>query len=582
MSGPLLEIQDLNIWFEPKGEARRSVVEGVSFSIAAGERLALIGESGSGKTLTALSVLDLLPQGGRWSGTATLNGGRLDRLPASQRRVLRGGRIGIVFQDALAAFNPLRTVGSVLVESARRHSGLTYRQARQKAVGLLGELGVPEPDARFFSYPHQLSGGLRQRAMIALALMNDPDLLIADEPTTALDATIQAQILDLLKARSQDKALVFITHDLVAAARLCDRAIMMRHGRIVEAGALPEMFEAPQSEHGRALVAASPAFGDWDRRTEKSDPGSSALAGTSLSKRYKVKSGTLHALRDVSIQVGANDNVAIVGESGCGKSTLAKILVGMIRPDDGAVLLHGTPVSDGSAESATALRAFVQFVFQDPYSSLDPHWPVVRTVAEPLMAAGGDDRANAFDRATQALLQVGIAAETHHRRPRAFSGGQRQRIAIARALVAKPKVLVADEPLSALDMTIQKSIVDLLMDLRKRFGLGIVMVSHDLDLVGQVSDRVIVMYLGQIVEQGPTREVIAAPRHHYTAALLAAAKGAASVRGDVPSPVDLPAGCAFAGRCAAADDRCRTQAPPVTHVGGGHSFACWNPKGAAS
>ena len=581
MASPLLEIQDLNVWFEPEGEARKTVVEGVSFSVAAGERLALIGESGSGKTLTALSVLDLLPQGGRYSGTATFKGARLDQLPVPQRRLLRGGTIGIVFQDALAAFNPLRTVGSVLVESARRHSGLTPRQARKKAIRLLDELGVPEPDARFSSYPHQLSGGLRQRAMIALALINDPDLLIADEPTTALDATIQAQILDLLRARSQDTALIFITHDLVAAARLCDRAIMMRHGRIVEAGPLPEMFEAPRSDYGRALVAASPALADWDRHGEKPGPAPPALTGTSVSKRYKVRSGTLHALRDVSISISANDNIAIVGESGCGKSTLAKVLVGMIQPDEGAVLLHGAPVSNGDAASTAALRAFVQFVFQDPYSSLDPHWPVVRSVAEPLMATGQHDRATAFDMAAQALVQVGIARETHHRRPRAFSGGQRQRIAIARALVAKPKVLVADEPLSALDMTIQKNIVDLLLDVRQRFGLGIVMVSHDLDLVGQVSDRVIVMYLGQIVEQGPTRDVIAAPRHHYTAALLAAAKGAASVRGDVPSPVDLPAGCAFAGRCPAADGRCRAQAPPITPVDGGHSFACWNPKGAA-
>ena len=582
MSAPLLDIQDLRIWFEPKGQARKRVVDGVSFSVASGDRLAVIGESGSGKTLAALSVLDLLPQGGRWRGRATFKGDRLDRLRAPQRRVLRGGKIGIVFQDALAAFNPLRTVGSVLVESARRHGGLTPLQAKRKAVALLGELGVPEPDARFSSYPHQLSGGLRQRAMIALALINDPDLLIADEPTTALDATIQAQILDLLKARSQDKALIFITHDLVAAARLCDRAILMRHGRIVETGALPDMFEAPRSDYGRALVAASPAFADWDRHTEDPSPASPALTGTALSKRYKVKSGTLHALRDVSISVGADDNIAIVGESGCGKSTLAKILVGMIRPDDGTVLLNGTRVCDGGAESRAALRAFVQFVFQDPYSSLDPHWPVIRTVAEPLMATGEHDRATALDRAAQALLQVGITEDAHHRRPRAFSGGQRQRIAIARALVARPKVLVADEPLSALDMTIQKSIVDLLLDLRKRFGLGIVMVSHDLDLVAQVSDRVIVMYLGQIVEQGPAHAVIAAPRHHYTAALLAASKGAASVRGDVPSPVDLPAGCAFAGRCAGADDRCRTQTPPITQVDGGHSFACWNPKGAAS
>ena len=579
MSQALVTVDKLSVRF---GSAAAAAVEDVSFSVERGDRVALIGESGSGKTLTALSILRLLPPGARPGGDIRFDAQRIDRVGPSALRQLRGKRIGIVFQDALASFNPVRTVGSILTESAVRHSGLTPAAAKTRAVDLLSELGVPSAKDRFDAYPHQLSGGLRQRCMIALALINDPDLLIADEPTTALDATIQAQILELLRERSRDKTLIFITHDLVAAARLCNRAILMRHGRIVETGALPGMLTAPRSEYGRELVAATPSAGDAGAlpAAVSATVATAPLAVEGISKRYAVGRSWLHALRSVSLSVVDGEILAIVGESGCGKSTLAKSMVGLVNPDRGALLVDGVPVAETPAERAR-LRNKVQFVFQDPYSSLDPHWSAVRSVAEPLRVSGAA-REQAEREAAGVLERVGIPATMHERRPSAFSGGQRQRIAIARALAANPQVLIADEPLSALDRTIQKRIVDLLLDLRRQSRFSLVMVSHDLQLVGHIADRTAVMYLGEIVEIGPADRVIDSPRHRYTAALVAASREGVAPRGETPSPVGERIGCAFAGRCPAVLDRCRKEAPSLRNAADRnaadrHAYACWNP-----
>ncbi len=572
MTQPFVSVDQLSVRF-----GSTPVVDNVSFSVDRGDRIALIGESGSGKTLTALSILRLLPPGAEPTGDIRVDATNVNQIGPSGLRELRGKRIGIVFQDALASFNPVRTVGSILTESAMRHSGLAAGAARTRAIGLLDDLGVPSANDRFDAYPHQLSGGLRQRCMIALALINDPDLLIADEPTTALDATIQAQILELLRERSRGKTLIFITHDLVAAARLCNRAILMRHGRIIETGALPAMLSAPRSEYGRELVAASPSPADTGRPAEPS-AATTPLAVERISKRYAVGRSWLHALRSVSLDIVDGEILAIVGESGCGKSTLAKSMVGLVKPDRGDLLVDGAPVADTPGDRAR-LRRKVQFVFQDPYSSLDPHWSAVRSVAEPLRVAGSAREA-AEREAADILEQVGIPAAMHERRPGAFSGGQRQRIAIARALAARPEVLIADEPLSALDRTIQKRIVDLLLELRQRRRFTLLMVSHDLELVGTMADRTAVMYLGRIVEIGPADRVINHPRHHYTAALVAASREGIAPQGEAPSPMGERVGCAFAGRCPAVLDRCRREAPPltdVTNVAPAQAYACWNP-----
>ena len=591
MNTRLLEVDGLTVSFDATpGDSRttartvaHTVVDGVSFTLDRGERLAIVGESGSGKTLTALSLISLLPQAASWRGQIRLNGVSLSGLPDRELRLVRGGRIGVVFQDALTAFNPLRTIGSMLIESAVRHSAIGRAEASRRAVALLERLGVPSPGERLRAYPHQLSGGLRQRCMIALALINDPALIIADEPTTALDATVQAQILAILRECSEDRGLIFITHDLRAARQLCDRALLMRNGIVEEQGTLPRMFDNPATDYGRLLIASAPRQAADDTVPEPTTASERTpdIAGNGLAKTYRVAGQALHALRGVSIAASRGETVAIVGESGCGKSTLARLLVGLESPDEGEVTAQGLSVGS-TDEDRRRLASVVQFVFQDPYSSLDPHWSALRIVSEPLLADPAWARRDAEGRAAELLRRVGLPTAMHGRKPVAFSGGQRQRIAIARALIRRPAVLVADEPLSALDMTIQRQIVELLDQLRRSDDLGLIIVSHDLQLVREIADRVVVMYLGRVIEAGPASRVFGAPRHPYTIALLAAADGEAAIRGEAPSPIKVPPGCAFSSRCPKAEHRCRREDPPLDEDRDGHASACWFPRGRQS
>lgn len=585
----MLSIRGLQVAFaDDRGQAR-NVVHDLSFEVGDGERVALIGESGSGKTLTALSIPGLLPPGASMTGEIRFQGRELASLSGAERRQLCGGRVGVVFQDALSAFNPVRTIGSMLVESARRHAGLNRNEARRRAAALLGELGVPSPERRLDAFPHELSGGQRQRCMIALAMINDPPLLIADEPTTSLDATVQAQILDLLDARSQGRTLLFITHDLNAALRLCDRAVLLKDGQIVEQGVLPGFLEAPASDYGRALVASAPrnwtgaksagaSATDSEDPMDGAAPGEQLLACRSAAVVFPSPAGPVHALRGVDLTVGPAEIIAIVGESGCGKSTLARVLAGIIKPDAGTVTIDRTPVGSATERSIRE-RSAVQYVFQDPFSSLDPRWPAIRSVAEPLTAMGAGAP---FEVAGAALERVGIPRPMHQRLPASFSGGQRQRIAIARALVCNPRVIVADEPLSALDMSIQKQVVDLLVALRERQRLAIVLISHDLELVGKVADRVIVMYLGRIVEEGEASSLLSSPHHPYTQQLLAASRGGAVRQGDVASALTPPRGCAFVSRCPLGSAQCYQEDPPLRARAEGGCVACWHADKGAS
>jgi peptide/nickel transport system ATP-binding protein len=574
----MLSIRGLQVAFTDDRGFPRNVVNDLSFEVGDGERVALIGESGSGKTLTALSIPGLLPAGAIVNGGIRFQGRELASLSEGERRQLCGGRIGVVFQDALSAFNPVRTIGSLLVESARRHARLTRTKARQRAAALLGDLGVPSPERRLAAYPHELSGGQRQRCMIALAMINDPPLLIADEPTTSLDATVQAQILDLLDARSQGRTLLFITHDLNAAVRLCDRALLMKDGEIVEEGVLPGLLETPASDYGRALVASAPR--NWTAAKLRGMPatvgegtatGERLLSCSAVAVTFPAPGGPVHALRGVDLTVGPAEIIALVGESGCGKSSLARVLAGIIEPNAGSVAIEGSPVGSASERSSRE-RSAVQYVFQDPFSSLDPRWPAVRSVAEPLTAMGMHDAP--FELAAAALERVGIPRPMHERLPADFSGGQRQRIAIARALVCNPRVIVADEPLSALDMSIQKQVVDILVALREQQGLAIVLISHDLELVGRIADRIIVMYLGKIVEEGEAASLLNSPDHPYTRQLLAASRGDAVPRGDIASAMSPPRGCAFVSRCPLASARCHQEDPPLRARAGGGRVAC--------
>ncbi|MFI6736332.1 dipeptide ABC transporter ATP-binding protein [Nonomuraea sp. NPDC050451] len=521
----LLDVEDLRVSFRG-GVA----VEGVSFSIAPGECLALVGESGSGKSVTARALVGLAGRGARVrAARLSLDGQDLRGHRSKDWRRLRGRRIGLVLQDALTALDPLRTVGAEVAEGLRAHRLAPRGEVAERVTELLAAAGVPNPAERRRKYPHQLSGGLRQRALIAGALAAGPDLLIADEPTTALDVSVQARILDLLaERRAAGTALLLISHDLAVVARLADRIAVMRAGRIVELGPAREVLSRPEHPYTRELLAAVPSAAP---RPARAFPGPAVLSVREVGKRFA--DGTT-ALEGVSLDVSPGEIVGLVGESGSGKTTLARVALGLLAPDGGEVLLGGEPWSGLSERERRPLRHRVGVVWQDPLSSLDPRYTVAKTVGEAVAAARrafgtpGEARTaastatRAAGRVEELLAMVGLGPELSRRRPHQLSGGQRQRVAIARALAAGPSLLICDEPVSALDVSIQAQVLDLLLTLRDELGLAMLFISHDLAVIRQVSDRVAVMRAGRVVESGHAADVFAAPRHAYTRELLRA------------------------------------------------------------
>ena len=528
-SAALLSVSDLSVAFG-RGERMLLAVDRVSFEVDKGETLALVGESGSGKSVTALSIMRLLPYpaASHPSGTILFKGRDLMRLSENEMRRVRGDDITIVFQEPMTSLNPLHTIEKQIGEILLLHGGVTGRAARARIIELLTQVGIREPEGRLASFPHQLSGGQRQRVMIAMALANEPDLLIADEPTTALDVTVQAQILTLLKDLQSrlGMAILFITHDLGIVRKIADRVCVMKEGKIVEQNAVSRVFAAPQHPYTRELLAAEP----------KGDPsplnpsGDVMIRTEDLKVWFPVKRGLLRrvvghikAVDGVSIEIRRGETLGIVGESGSGKTTLGLAILRLIS-SDGPIVFMGNELQGLKFKRMRPFRRDMQIVFQDPYGSLSPRMSIADIVEEGLSVhqphlSPGEREA----RVVRALTEVGLDPDTRFRYPHEFSGGQRQRIAVARAVVLEPTFVVLDEPTSALDMLIQAQIVDLLRELQQRKNLTYMFISHDLKVVAALASKLIVMRNGKVVEEGPASEIFVRPRSPYTRALFSAA-----------------------------------------------------------
>ena len=525
----LLEVKDLAVQFRA-GNARFDAVKGVSFHIERGETLALVGESGSGKSVTALSILQLLPYpaASHPSGSIKFKGEELMGAPEPALRAIRGNRVGMIFQEPLTALNPLHNIEKQINEVLIVHRGLKRGAARQRTLELLELVGIRKAAKRLGAYPHELSGGQRQRVMIAMALANEPELLIADEPTTAVDVTIQAQILKLLKELQQrfGMGLLFITHDLGLVRHTCDRVAVMQSGKIVEAGPVAEVFKAPQHEYTRRLLGSEPRGAPQPVASGAAE----IMATEGFRVWYPIKAGIFRhtvdhvkAVDDVAFRVRAGETVGVVGESGSGKSSLGFGLLRLVE-SKGPIVFLGRDIQPLKYGELRPIRRELQIVFQDPFGSLSPRMTVGEIVAEGLKihGIGGDDDARDA-MVVPALEEVGLDPETRHRYPHEFSGGQRQRISIARALVLKPKLIVLDEPTSALDRSVQVQVIELLRKLQRDHNLAYIFISHDLAVIRAMSHQVVVMRDGKVVEQGPTSEVLSQPKEAYTRALLAAA-----------------------------------------------------------
>ncbi|QEA29916.1 ABC transporter ATP-binding protein [Microbacterium sp. CBA3102] len=520
----VLDVKGLTVTLTGEGRRHR-VVDDIDLVVRRGEVFALLGESGSGKSMTARAIMGLLDDGDVEASTMSLSGTDLLSLSAEQHRRLRGVRVSLVMQDALSALNPVLSIGDQIIDLIRAHRSIGRRAAEARAVELLTLVGIPTPDKRVHDYPHQFSGGQRQRILIAMAIALDPDLIIADEPTTALDVTVQAQILDLLLSLRErlGMGILLITHDLGVVMEVADQVAVMRTGRIVESGSADEVLTKPQHPYTAQLLNSMPR--DVSAAADD-DGGAPILEGRGLERTFRSGSGRrahrVAAVAGVDLELRQGEILAVVGESGSGKSTLARMLVGLDSPDAGTLRYRDQDVTKGRLRDRKILRRGVQMVFQDPYLSLNPRMTVQQIIAEPLAATHAGTPATRRARVAELLELVGLTPEMGSRFPHQFSGGQRQRIGIARALALDPDVLVCDEPVSALDVSIRAQIIDLLCDLRERLGMSIVFIAHDLSLVRHIADRVAVMYLGNLVEIGDTEEVYRRPEHPYTRSLLSA------------------------------------------------------------
>src|SRR6516162_4433890 len=554
VESPILGVEDLTTSFLLDGQWR-SVVRDVGFEVRPRETVALVGESGSGKSVTALSIMRLLPEGAsRIEGRILFDGRDVLRLSHAEMREVRGNHCAMIFQEPMTSLNPVFTIGRQISEALIVHRGLGKDQARAETIRLLERVRIPNAASRFAEYPHQFSGGMRQRVMIAMALACHPKLLIADEPTTALDVTIQGQILDLIKGLQQEEGMsvLFITHDMGVVAEIADRTIVMYRGEAVEAGSTEQIFMHGRHPYTRALLSAVPRLGSMAERIwpvrfpvidmatgARSEPGE--VAGTVESAKAPVlevrnlwkyfdiysgvfgrKTGAIHAVEDVSFDLRHGETLALVGESGCGKSTTGRAITRLVEPGGGSVRLNGADFLTLNPSALRRERASIQMVFQDPFASLNPRMKIGSAIAEPLLEHGIGRRGEVRDRVVSLLERVGLDAEMMSRYPHEFSGGQRQRICIARALALDPQVIVADESVSALDVSIKAQVCNLVMELQEALKLAFIFISHDMAVVERLSHRVAVMYLGEIVEIGPRQSVFEKPRHAYTKKLLAA------------------------------------------------------------
>ncbi|HJU31705.1 MAG TPA: ABC transporter ATP-binding protein [Hyphomicrobiaceae bacterium] len=660
---PLIEIADLNVRFETSHGVVRAV-EGLSYSVHPGEMVAIVGESGSGKSVSALAVMQLLPPGtARVKGSVRFGGRELLTLSDEEMRRIRGKEIAMIFQEPMTSLNPVLRIGLQIMEPLIIHLGMDEKAARARAIELLTLVGITDPESRLNQYPHQLSGGMRQRVMIAIGLSCNPKLLIADEPTTALDVTIQAQILELMKdlSRRLGVAVVIITHNLGIVARYADRVNVMYAARLVESGTAENVFTHPLHPYARGLLGAVPRLDRGrsaklatidgappnllnppsgcrfrprcrfaidkcleDPALEEREPGhhaachrvseidaldpptaraessskqglnghdASAILDIRHAKKYfPVRMGFLRppkqvrAVDDVTIDVKTGETLGLVGESGCGKSTLGRLVLRLDDPTAGEILFDNLDLAALDRDGMTGVRKKMQVIFQDPYSSLNPRMTVGQIIAEPMHVHGIVPKAKVTDRVAELLQLVGLFPYMALRYPHELSGGQRQRVGIARALAVNPRVIVCDEAVSALDVSIQGQVINLLEDLQQKLGLTYLFIAHDLAVVRHISSKVAVMYLGRIVEYAPADELFANPKHPYTRALLAAApvpdpvvertRPRTIIKGELPSPLNPPKGCVFHPRCPLATEECRKGVPAARELAPGHSAAC--------
>ena len=585
------EINNLHITHKSY-EGVKDVLNIEHLAIERGETYGLVGESGQGKTVLALAVQKLLacPPGRIESGEVLLEGENLLKLsPRQMQQRIRGSKIAMIFQDPMSCLNPVFTVGSIMTDVLRtRKKGLNRKTATEEAADLLREVKLADAESILSKYPHQLSGGQRQRVIIALALACGAELLIADEPTRNLDVTIQASILKLLKELQQKRGMtvLFIANNLSLVSAFCDRVGILYGGRIIEENTTAQLITAPQQEYTKVLLEAVKTE---SRSADPVESGEELLRVEHLKKYFDINDEIKHqkhlclkAVDDVSFTLNKGEVLGIVGESGCGKSTLVNTILNLFEPTEGEVWFEEKPALGAGRKGGNSFKKNVQIVFQDPYWSLNPRWLIKDIVAEPIEVYERLSETEKLKRVKDLLAMVGIPEDACYKYPHEFSGGQRQRIAIARSLASQPKLVVLDEPTSSIDVFSQEQILALIKDLKKRFGLTNILISHDLGVVHELANKIAVMYLGKIVEFGSAEEIFRHPRHPYTKALFDAIpslttqgmEGLKTLEGQIPSPINPPPGCAFHERCAYACERCRSETPPQRDMGGGHMVSC--------
>ena len=585
------EIKNLHITHKSY-EGVKDVLNIEHLAIERGETYGLVGESGQGKTVLALAIQQLLacPPGKIESGEVLLEGENLLKLsPRQMQQRVRGSRIAMIFQDPMSCLNPVFTVGSIMTDVLRtRKKGLNKKKATEEAADLLREVKLADAESILSKYPHQLSGGQRQRVIIALALACGAELLIADEPTRNLDVTIQASILKLLKELQQKRGMtvLFIANNLSLVSAFCDRVGILYGGRIIEENTTAKLITDPQHEYTKVLLEA---VRTESRSAEPVESREELLRVEHLKKYFDINDEIKHqkhlclkAVDDVSFTLNKGEVLGIVGESGCGKSTLVNTILNLFEPTEGEVWFEGKPVLGAGRKGGNSFKKNVQIVFQDPFWSLNPRWLIKDIVAEPIEVYERLGETEKLNRVKELLAMVGIPEDACYKYPHEFSGGQRQRIAIARALASQPKLVVLDEPTSSIDVFSQEQILALIKDLKKRFGLTNILISHDLGVVHELANKIAVMYLGKIVEFGSAEEIFRHPRHPYTKALFDAIpslttqgmEGLKTLEGQIPSPINPPPGCAFHERCAYACEKCRSETPPQRDMGGGHMVSC--------
>ena len=578
MTDPLLSVRDLTVSVRDRGVVK-PLVSGLSFDLRAGETLAIAGESGSGKSITSLAVMGLLPNNVTvTSGEMMLGGTDLARLSENQMRPLRGAHVAMIFQEPMTSLNPVQNIGKQLVEAIRTHEPLSRSQAREAAIAALRQVRLAEPERRMGQYPHELSGGMRQRVMIAMALALRPALLIADEPTTALDVTVQREVLELLKDLQQETgtAIILITHDMGVVAETADHVVVMQAGRMVEQGLTSEIFAAPKAKYTRELLAAVPRLGAGAARAAPLPPKALVPVARLVDVNVHFDIGAnflgrsthrVHAVEGVSFDIQPGETFGLVGESGCGKSTIAKALAGLV-PHEGQISVDGKSLTGLTARGRKDICRYVQMVFQDPMAALDPRMKVGDAVAEPLVIHGIGTAREREERTAELFRRVGLTSDQMNRYPHEFSGGQRQRICVARALALRPRLIICDESVSALDVSVQARVLALLEELKADYGVAYLFISHDMAVVENVVDRLVVMYLGQIVEMGTRDQVFGNPQHPYTQRLLDA----------VPIPDPTRKRTAYLRPASEPPSPVRRMGDPVerlmlTDIGGGHLVA---------